>query len=984
MRRLSVKFRVVSGMVGLTVSIVILAMYLNIIPDRIGAVRDGRISLAESIAVHCTALVMGGETPRLENDLNLLAERNPDLLSFALRRLDGRMLVTAGDHENHWKPLVGEYSTENQILVPISDGEKRWGQLELRFTPMREEGLMGVLQAPAVKIGLFIGLACFLAFYFYLGRVLRQLDPSQAIPGRVRAALDTMAEGLLVLDRKEQVVLANKAFATLIDKSPDSLLGHRAGEFPWTDTEGKNIEKKNRPWIQAMSTGELVANQMMRLQLSEHDRRTFNVSCSPVLGGAGKYAGVLVSFDDVTQLEQKEIELRISKEEAERANEAKSVFLASMSHEIRTPMNAILGFTEILKRGYARSKEETLRHLNTIHSSGKSLLALINDILDLSKVESGRIEMEKTYSEPHRIIHEVLQILKVQADEKGLYLRFEAKTALPEKIETDPARFRQIVFNLVGNALKFTEQGGVTVAVHFNEKGAEPRLVVDVVDTGIGIPADKVQSIFDPFTQADSSVTRRFGGTGLGLSISRRFARLLGGDIQVASKLGKGSTFRVLLAAGDTTGIHLLQPEETAMPLEKMSDKDTGMWQFTKARVLVVEDGVETRELIRLLLERAGLDVEEAENGAEGVKKAAAKSYDVVLMDVNMPVMDGFTAATKMRQKGLNAPIVALTANAMKGFEQECLDAGYSHYLTKPIEFDPFMNLMADLGGGQQVKEPSGTVSGLSPFQKNGTAQKKQDDEPIPIVSKLPSDNEAFAKIIVRFASQLGEKLQSVQQARSSGNVEEIAAFAHWLKGAGGTVGFDEFTKPARRLEQLAREGGKESEIAEALAAIRSLAGRVKVPGMKGGIPSVEGSKASVKPSPDQRFSSGTPPSAAIKPLVSRFSDQPEFERIIHTFLRSLEENVEKMEEAYEQQDWTSLASLAHWLKGSGGTVGFDEFTKPALALENFVQARQRDQAGKMLNRIKQLKNAILPPPIEGMPKKDAAPRRTPHLSGGA
>lgn len=983
MRRFGVKFRVVSGMVGLTVSIVILAMYLNIIPDRIGAVRDGRISLAESIAVHCTALVMGGETPRLENDLNLLAERNPDLLSFALRRLDGRMLVTAGDHENHWKPLVGEYSTENQILVPISDGEKRWGQLELRFTPMREEGLMGVLQTPAVKIGLFIGLACFLAFYFYLGRVLRQLDPSQAIPGRVRAALDTMAEGLLVLDRKEQVVLANKAFATLIDKSPDSLLGHRAGEFPWTDTEGKKIEKKSRPWIQAMSTGELVANQMMRLQLSEHDRRTFNVSCSPVLGAAGKYAGVLVSFDDVTQLEQKEIELRISKEEAERANQAKSVFLASMSHEIRTPMNAILGFTEILKRGYARSKEETLRHLNTIHSSGKSLLALINDILDLSKVESGRIEMEKTYSEPHRIIHEVLQILKVQADEKGLYLRFEAKTPLPEKIETDPARFRQIVFNLVGNALKFTEQGGVTVAVHFNEKGAEPRLVVDVADTGIGIPADKVQSIFDPFTQADSSVTRRFGGTGLGLSISRRFARLLGGDIQVASKIGKGSTFRVLLAAGDTTGIHLLQPEETAMPLEKRFNQDTGMWQFNKARVLVVEDGVETRELIRLLLERTGLDVEEAENGAEGVKKAAAKAYDVVLMDVNMPIMDGFTAATKMRQKGLKAPIVALTANAMKGFEQECLDAGYSNYLTKPIEFDPFMNLMADLVGGQQVREPAGAVSGLSPSQTNGTAHKKQDDEPIPIVSKLPSDNEAFAKIIVRFASQLGEKLQSAQQARSSGNLEQIAAFAHWLKGAGGTVGFDEFTKPARRLEQLAKEGGKESEIADALAAIRSLAGRVKVPGMKSGIPSVGEGKASVKPAPDQRFSSGTTPSAAIKPLVSRFSDQPEFERMIHSFLRSLEENMEKMEQAYQHQDWTSLASLAHWLKGSGSTVGFDEFTKPALALETFAQARQRDQAGKMLNRVKHLKNAILPPPIEGMQKKEAAPRRSPHVSGG-
>jgi len=958
---LNVKFRVVAGMVGLVISLIFMALYLGIIPDRIGAVRAGRTSLAEALAVHSAAMIMKTDFKRLQADLDLIAKRNPDLLSLTLRRADGRGLIVIGDHKGHWQPMADSFSNANQIRVPISDGKHTWGQLELRFKPLQEEGFKGILQIPWVQIGLFLGLGCFVAFYLYLGRVLRQLDPSQAIPGRVRAALDTMAEGLLVVDRREQIVLANKSFADLMQRSPESLLGLKAGQLPWVDTDGNDIEKENRPWIAALEQGKLQTNHMLRLHVSDEEWRTFNVNCAPVIGSAEKSAGVLISFDDVTQLEKKEIELRKSKEEAETANQAKSVFLASMSHEIRTPMNSILGFTEILKRGYAHTKEETRRHLNTIHSSGRNLLALINDILDLSKVESGRIDVEKTWDQPHRIVQDVLQTLKVQSEAKGLYLRFNAESALPQKIETDPARFRQIIFNLVGNAIKFTETGGVTVSLRLEENRSGPRLVADITDTGIGIPMDKIESIFDPFTQADSSITRQFGGTGLGLSISRKFARLLGGDIRVSSQPGKGSLFRVIVAVGDLISIPLLQPDELTLTLDEIEKDKPEQWRLNKARVLVVEDGAETRELLRLLLGQAGVAVVEAENGLEGVKKATAAAYDVILMDVNMPVMDGFTAAGQMRKNGVQSTIIAMTANAMKGFEHECLAAGYSGYLPKPIEIDRFMQMMVELVGGERVPATEDTPP-AAPELPKAASRPDTPDALTPLVSKLPGDNAAFQKVILKFISQLRVKLKPALQARSRGNLSEVAAFAHWLKGAGGSVGFAEFTEPAKQLEELANAGGDESNMAEAWKTIRHLIDRLFLTEKTLRRPVA----AEIRPASKTPAVDTAPPAAAAdaadEPLISRYAELPEYQPTIRLFIETLDINMPKMEAAHARGDWEQLVSLSHWLKGAGGTVGFDAFMQPAAELERLAKARQLDKAGRALEQVRRLKNAALPP----------------------
>ncbi len=566
MNWLSTRMRISIGLACLTLSVLLLSMLIGVLPDREKAVLEGRRTLCEAIAVNSSILVSQQDLARLHAVLKVTADRNPDILSAAVRRDDGKLLVEVGEHRAQWKPLDDRHSIDTQVQVPIHAGDKRWGSVEIRFRPLSQAGMTGLFFGPRPRLLWFVCSSCFVLFFLYMKKMLEYLDPSQAVPEHVRSALDTLAEGLLVIDGRDRIVLANGAFAAMVGKSPDKLLGHVASRLPWV--HGKENEPPAAlPWTIAMREKTAKTNVMLRLQTVGGGLRTFIVNSSPVLGSKGEYRGVLASFDDVTDLEEKELELRKAVASADAANRTKSEFLANMSHEIRTPMNAILGFTDVLRRGFAADEQTRQHYLDTIHSSGKHLLDLINDILDLSKIEAGRLEVERTACSPCELIAELVAMFGVPAQNRGISLEFITAGPVPETILTDPTRFRQIIANLVGNAIKFTETGGVKIVARLLSHGEKPQLAIDVIDTGIGISPEGLGKIFEPFVQADSAVTRRFGGTGLGLTISRRFAAALGGELTVASELGRGSTFTVTLDTGPLDGIRLLDaPQAKTFP----------------------------------------------------------------------------------------------------------------------------------------------------------------------------------------------------------------------------------------------------------------------------------------------------------------------------------------------------------------------------------------------------------------------------------
>jgi PAS domain S-box-containing protein len=827
MTMLNARTHIAVGLAFLVASSLLGASFLGLVPDRAGAMREGRAALTESLAISTTAMLARGDARMAESTLRTVVKRNAQLLSAGLRRADGTLALEVGDHQRLWTDPGGQASTDTEMHVPIMAGSTDLGRLELRYAPLHGDGPLGFLQAPLFLLVLAVSLGCSIMFYLYLGKVLRHLDPSEAIPGRVRAALDTLAEGLLVIDRKQNIVLANQSFAALLGCEPDSLLGRSAGALPWTAHDGQALGQRNLPWLAQLQRGAEGANGMIMLRDSHGMQRMFVINCAPVHGARGKPNGVFISLNDVTEIERNKVLLHQAKDEAEAASRAKSEFLANMSHEIRTPMNAILGFTELLKRGYHRDQQDSAKFLNTIHSSGRHLLDLINDILDLSKVEAGQMEMELIDCEPHLIVREVVEVLSARAAEKGLAVTVEARSAVPRTIQSDPARLRQVITNLLGNAIKFTDSGSVRIMLHLEHGTAAPLYRIDVIDSGIGIAADKLGSIFEAFVQADTSVTRRFGGTGLGLSISRRFARALGGDIVVSSVPGHGSTFAIGVSCGALEGVTMLSSGQV-MEAEARRLAATGHahWQFPAGqRVLVVDDGPENRELIRLVLEECGVAVDQAENGKVGMDMALAGNHGMVLMDMQMPVMDGYMATRLLRSEGYGKPIFALTAHAMKGFEQQVQEAGCSGYLTKPVDIDRLVAAVANALGGWPASDADRAV--VAP-QAVSAAAPAPDAALAPLVSRL-ANRPRLHSSIRKFTSRLASQLDAMDTAWQAGELVELAALAHWLKGAAGTVGYDAFTEPAAELEEHIAQADS-AAITALLHQLRGLQARIVEP----------------------------------------------------------------------------------------------------------------------------------------------------------
>jgi signal transduction histidine kinase/DNA-binding response OmpR family regulator len=514
-------------------------------------------------------------------------------------------------------------------------------------------------------------------------------------------------------------------------------------------------------------------------------------------------------------------QMELAKESADAANRAKSELLANMSHEIRTPMTAILGYADMLMEP-AQSASDRLECIQTIRRQGAHLLMILNDILDLSKIEAGKLDVERVECSPSQLVNEAISLMRVRAIEKQLGLAAVFAGPIPETIRTDPTRFRQIVINLLGNAIKFTERGTVQVLVGMTElQASEARLKIEVIDSGIGMTPEQMGNLFRAFGQADSSTTRRFGGTGLGLAISKRLAQLIGGDITCQSVPGFGSRFILELGIGPAAELKLL-----SRPSEAVRDTNAQSLSFDDAvplagRVLLAEDGVHNQRVISFYLQQAGLEVTVADNGRIAFERAleaerAGQPFDLILMDMQMPELDGYSAAAKLRSNGYGGVIVALTAHAMAGDRDKCLLAGCTDYLTKPIGRRQLLELLAVY---LRPKAPVTGVTSETPATSwaSGSTHPGGDQA---LRSEATGEPE-IAQFLDAFIADLPGQVDSLLKLVHAGDRTALAKQLHQIKGSAGLYGFPGITDLAARVEAQVTDAT--TAVADVLEQVKSL-----------------------------------------------------------------------------------------------------------------------------------------------------------------
>jgi PAS domain S-box-containing protein len=636
--------------------------------------------------------------------------------------------------------------------------------------------------------------------------VVAQLRAKERSEDEVSAAqrfteniVQSMFDVLIVTDPDLRIVNVNQAACALLEYSELELIGRQIEEV--FKEESITIAP---PVRQLLKSNSMRDNEMTYCTARGRFVSAL-VSASTMRDNSGRPQAIITVGKDITARKEIERDLLEAKTQAEAANRAKSAFVANMSHEIRTPMTAILGFAELLSRRDNISTDERDRCVETICRNSRHLLSIINDILDFSKIEAGKMTVERIQCSPAQIISDIAGLMAGRAADKNLAFNVHYSGAIPQSIQTDPTRLRQILMNLIGNAIKFTEQGSIKLLVRLMQPekkygpGSAPLLRFDVVDTGVGLETSQIESLFRPFVQADSSTTRKFGGTGLGLTISQKLARMLGGDLSVNSSLGQGSTFSLAVDTGDLENVVMIEKPSLALSAVAGAAPTVSIETARLVgRVLVAEDGPDNRVLLTYHLNQVGLDVSTVENGRLARDRAleAARQnepFDLIIMDMQMPQMDGYEATRQLRAAGYTRPIVALTAHAMASDREKCLAAGCDDFAVKPIEWEKVLTVLRRF-----LRESSAPVekigsTPLAPTRVTPSARSPQLDALLA--------RPGMSKLVEKFLGKLDDRMAAIQAAAQARDDAQLKTLAHQLKGAAGGYGFPAISDAAKLIE---------------------------------------------------------------------------------------------------------------------------------------------------------------------------------------
>ncbi len=604
---------------------------------------------------------------------------------------------------------------------------------------------------------------------------------------KYRSIITNMNLGLLEVDTEERIQFVNNSFMEMSGYSAEELVGRNASELFVRSENTELLESKNELRKRGLSDAYELAVKNKKGEL-----KWWLISGAPRFDDKGELIGSIGIHLDITQQKALEHELIEARELAEQSARSQEMFLANMSHEIRTPLNAIMGMSRELQKTNLNNQQKSF--LEAVNSAGEQLLVVINDILDISKIQAGKLHIENIGFRLRDIGERVMQVMSHKAEEKGVSLFCTTDSRVHPVLVGDPYRLNQVLLNLISNGIKFTEKGSVQVECKVEEDTPhDQRISFTVRDSGIGMDKEFTQRIFENFSQEDRSVARRFGGTGLGMAISKQLVTMMNGDIQVNSEKGVGTTVYFWLP--------FRKGSEDDIASKSMTPTDSTILKGKK--ILLAEDNEMNRLVATTVLQSYGVDIDEVINGQEAVEALRNGRYELVLMDVQMPLMDGLEATRRIRNELKNPiPIIALTANAIKGENEICFAAGMNDYLTKPFKEEDLVGLMAKWLGAD---------AGL---KSNNNIMEKNELYDLSKLREISKGNSAFVeKMIKLFSDQAPSSVKEIREAYGQKDLEKVKAVAHRLKPSIDNMGIHSLTKEIRQIETLALSGDQEQEL---------------------------------------------------------------------------------------------------------------------------------------------------------------------------